>query len=180
MTDFSHGLWVFAYGSLLWRPGFEPSETAAATLSGYRRGFFLWSIHYRGTEEAPGLVLGLDADAKARTMGLGLYVGPQQAPETLDYLRERELVSYAYQEAWVPLELEDGREVTAVTYVMDHAHPQYCPPMAPEEQAAIIAKSNGSVGSNADYLYETNRRLEALNQTDADLLHLEKLVRDLA
>lgn len=179
MTDLSNGLCVFAYGSLLWKPGFNAIDTKACTLRGYRRGFFLWSIHYRGTEQLPGLVLGLDEEAGASTRGLALFVGADEAAETLEYLRERELVSYAYREAWVPLFLDDGSEVVGVTYVMDHDHPQYCAPLAPEAQAEIIAVAQGTTGTNADYLYETNRRLEALDQSDAELKHLETIVRKL-
>ncbi|EYD77557.1 Cation transport protein chaC [Rubellimicrobium mesophilum DSM 19309] len=69
-------LWVFAYGSLLWDPGFEPAEAVRARLDGWRRSFCMWSHMFRGSEEAPGLVLALDADPQASCEGLALRVDP--------------------------------------------------------------------------------------------------------
>ena len=59
--------WIFGYGSLMWNPGFAFAEARRARLTGYHRAFCIYSIHYRGTERRPGLVLGLD-----RGFGLGL------------------------------------------------------------------------------------------------------------
>lgn len=177
MEKIENGLWIFGYGSLLWKPGFEVAREEPALLAGYRRAFCLWSVHYRGTEEFPGLVLGLDEDADASTRGLALFAAPEIAAETLQYIRDRELISYAYAEHWVTLDLGNGEQVEAVTYVMDRSNPQYCPPMSLEEQAEIIAQAVGSVGPNADYLFETNKRLAALGQDDPELQQLEKLVR---
>ena len=59
------GLWVFGYGSLIWEPGFDFDDRRLATLHGYRRAFCMTSIVYRGTPEAPGLVLALDGDPEA-------------------------------------------------------------------------------------------------------------------
>ena len=61
-------MWVFGYGSLLWNPEFPVAETRLARLAGWHRSFCMRSIHHRGTVEAPGLVLALDADPAARFM----------------------------------------------------------------------------------------------------------------
>jgi cation transport protein ChaC len=89
----SDDLWVFAYGSLIWHPGFDFTEKRKAVLRGFRRAFCMTSIHYRGTPEAPGLVLALDRDRDGSCEGVVYRVPATAAQRTLDYLRERELVS---------------------------------------------------------------------------------------
>lgn len=179
MSKIEHGFWIFAYGSLLWNPGFAVERSIPATLQGFRRGFCLWSVHYRGTEDVPGLVLGLDEEASAQTRGMALRVAPDIADATYQYIRDRELISYAYREMWVELAMEDGSKADALTYVMDPQNAQYCPPIALEEQAQIIARARGTGGANADYLFQTNAQLTALDQPDPDLQALETRVRQL-
>jgi cation transport protein ChaC len=91
-------MWVFGYGSLVWNPGFDTAERVIARLPGYRRSFCMRSIHHRGTPEAPGLVLALDAVAGGACEGVALRAEADRAGEVLAYLRERELISSAYLE----------------------------------------------------------------------------------
>jgi cation transport protein ChaC len=137
------------------------------------------SIHHRGTEENPGLVLALDAMDDAGCQGLALSVSADQQETTLEYLRERELISSAYLEQVLPVTLQDGREVQAVTYVIDRAHVQYCGGMALERQAQIIATAIGGRGPNTDYLHNTAEHLHELGIQDADLDWLSVRVREL-
>ncbi len=169
-------LWVFGYGSLIWNPGFAHGARRLATLPGYHRSFCMRSIHHRGTPERPGLVLALDAAPGAQCDGLAFEVPGEIAAETLEYLRARELISAAYLERGERVALEDGREVAAVTYVIDRAHPQYCGGLALEDQAAIIARAAGGMGRNRDYLESTARHLDALGIGDADLRWLAERV----
>ena len=161
-------LWVFGYGSLLWNPGFPVAETVQARLRGYRRSFCMRSIHHRGTEETPGLVLALDRVESASCTGLALRAEPGREDETLDYLRARELVSSAYLETQQSLRLIDGREVEAVTFVIDPEHVQYCQ-LPLEEQAHIIARATGGRGPNDEYLVNTVDHLKTLGVHDPDL-----------
>ncbi len=161
-------LWVFGYGSLVWNPGFPVAEQRVATLHGWHRSFCMRSIHHRGTEEAPGLVLALDQAASAHCAGVAFRVQDGAEPETLAALRERELVSSAYLEEWLPLQLQDGSEVTALCYVIDPAHVQYCT-LPLEEQAQIIAQAIGGRGRNCEYLFNTAGHLAQLGIGDADL-----------
>jgi glutathione-specific gamma-glutamylcyclotransferase len=145
-------LWVFGYGSLMWRPDFAFAERRMARLAGYRRRFCLKSIRYRGTPEAPGLVLGLDADPEGWCDGVAFRVPGPEAAAVHGYLRERELVTYAYRETMLAVRLDDGRDVPALAYVVDRGHVQYAGALTPEEQAAVIAESVGPMGPNRDYL----------------------------
>lgn len=172
--------WVFGYGSLIWNPGFVPVERQKARLDGWRRSFCMTSIHHRGTETAPGLVLALDAAAGESCHGVAFAVAEDVAGATLAELRERELVSSAYLEVTQPVTLADGRRVEAITYVMDRAHPQYCPGLGLEDQARIIAAASGGRGPNRDYLFSTAEHLAELGLRDAELDGLVARVRALA
>jgi cation transport protein ChaC len=172
-------MWVFGYGSLLWNPGFELREKAVGTLWGWHRSFCMRSIHHRGTVDDPGLVLALDAAEGAHCQGVAFAVAEGQEAQTLDYLRERELVSSAYLETHQEIALRDGRRVEAVTYVIDPDHVQYCH-LELEEQARIIARAVGGRGPNTDYLHNTAEHLKELGIEDADLDWLSARVRALS
>ena len=169
--------WVFAYGSLMWRPGFDFTERRRATLEGYRRRFCMTSVHYRGTPERPGLVLALDATERGACTGVAYHVPAAGAEATLAYLRERELVSYAYREILHPVTLDTGARVEALAYVSDRAHPQYQGGLSLEDQAGVIARAVGPMGPNAEYLMNTVESLAGLGIEDRDLSALAELVR---
>lgn len=172
-------MWVFGYGSLIWEPGFAFAEAVPARLDGWHRSFCMRSIHYRGTETEPGLVLALDAAAGAACHGLAFRVAADDADAALAGLRARELISSAYREERLPVTLRDGREEVAVTYVIDRDHAQYCGGLDPETQARIIAGATGLRGPNRDYLWNTARHLAELGLPDPELEALAARVRDL-
>lgn len=172
-------MWVFGYGSLLWNPGFEVAEQAIGTLPGYARSFCMRSIHHRGTEEEPGLVLALDRQADHACTGMALRVAPGQEDATLAYLRERELISSAYVEKTLDVALDDGRTVAAVVYVIDEDHVQYCGGLPLEEQAQIIARAVGGRGPNTEYLFNTATHLAEVGLHDPELEWLSARVRTL-
>ena len=159
-------LWVFGYGSLIWDPGFTVSEQEIARLEGFHRSFCMWSIHHRGTQEDPGLVLALDA---AETFCDGVAFRAAEPEAALDYLRERELVSSAYLEEWHDITLRDGRRVSAVCYVINRDHVQYCGDLTLERQAQVIASAVGGRGPNTEYLFNTAKHINDLGLPDADL-----------
>ncbi|SMX31625.1 gamma-glutamylcyclotransferase [Actibacterium lipolyticum] len=172
-------LWVFGYGSLMWNPGFAVAEQRVARLSDFHRSFCMRSIHHRGTEEDPGLVLALDALPGAACTGLAFRVQDGAEDETVSYLRERELISSAYLEAELPLELRDGPKVQALTYIIDPDHVQYCGGLPLEEQANTIATAVGGRGPNTEYLFNTAQHLVELGIEDAELNWLTRRVREI-
>jgi len=175
--DQADPLWVFGYGSLLWNPEIDVAERAPALLEGYHRSFCMRSIHHRGSEAEPGLVLALDAGDGASCEGLALRARPGTEGAALAALRARELISSAYVERLVTLSLTDGRRVTALAYVIDPAHAQYCGGMPLEEQARMIARATGGRGPNAEYLFNTVEHLERLGVRDGELDWLAARVR---
>ncbi|MDN5786343.1 gamma-glutamylcyclotransferase [Pseudorhodobacter sp.] len=172
-------LWVFGYGSLIWNPGFPVAEQRVARLQGWQRSFCMRSIHHRGTEAEPGLVLALDRAEGARCAGVGFRVQDGAEDETLATLRQRELISSAYLEDWLPMVLDSGEAVTALCYVIDPAHVQYCGGLPLAEQARIIAQAVGGRGRNCEYLFNTSDHLASLGIADADLEWLVTQVRAL-
>lgn len=172
-------MWVFGYGSLLWNPGFAVAEKAVGTLPGYARSFCMRSIHHRGTETQPGLVLALDEQPDHACEGLALRVRDGDEVETLAYLRERELISSAYLERSLDVDLQDGRRISALVYVIDPHHVQYCGGLPLEEQAQIISSARGGMGPNTEYLYNTADHLSEIGLHDPDLEWLSHRVKAL-
>ena len=172
-------MWVFGYGSLLWKPGFEVAESVIGRLPGYARSFCMRSIHHRGSVEQPGLVLALDPVTGTACDGIVLRVAPGTEGQTLEYLRERELISSAYVEKNLDVQMADGRTVQALVYVIDAEHDQYCGGLPLEEQAQIIAKAVGGMGPNTEYLYNTASHLAQIGLHDASLEWLHARVKEL-
>lgn len=171
-------LWVFGYGSLIWRPGFDATETRRAALRGWRRSFCLRSIRYRGTPERPGLVLALDFAPHEICEGVAFRVAATNAPAVRDYLHEREMGTRSYMEAWVPLQVDGIGPVRALAYAMDRTHPAYAR-LSLREQAEIIAASTGPAGPNRDYLHNTAAHLRTLGVHDPSMEYLDETVRAL-
>ena len=172
-------LWVFGYGSLIWHPDFPVAEQQVARMAGWHRSFCMRSIHHRGTESEPGLVLALDRAPDSHCDGVAFRVEPGAEEDTIAALRERELISSAYLEDRLQVALTDGREVRALCYVIDPDHVQYCGGLELEEQAQIIARATGGRGPNRDYLWATAEHLHDLGIADADLDWLARRVRQI-
>ncbi|MFN3889994.1 MAG: gamma-glutamylcyclotransferase [Beijerinckiaceae bacterium] len=170
MDDETRDLWVFAYGSLLWNPGFSHVERQPARIRGYHRSLCVYSHVHRGTPERPGLVLGLDRGGACR--GLVYRVDVAQRLATLRYLRAREQVTSIYIETMLGAELDDGRLVRAVTYVVDRKHHQYSGPLPVETMVAHVKESAGRSGRNLDYVLASHAKMMELGIRDATLAAL--------
>jgi cation transport protein ChaC len=164
-------LWVFGYGSLIWRPGFEYVERVPARIVGLHRSLCVYSFVHRGTPERPGLVLGLDFGGACR--GIAYRVAAGRRVATLAYLRAREQATAVYRETvrLVWLAGRGERHVDAVCYVVDRGHPQYAGRLTLEQQLHLVRQGHGRSGSNRDYVIETVSALEALKIRDP-ALHL--------
>lgn len=165
------GLWVFGYGSLMWRPGFAYDAVMPATLTGYQRCFCIYSVHHRGSPERPGLVLGLDRGGVCK--GLAFRVPQAAAGATLAYLRAREQVNGVYREAVLPLRLDGGVTVWGLAYLAERAHPSFAGHLPITTQAALIRAAHGLSGPNLDYLISTLAHLSVLGIRER---HLERVL----
>jgi cation transport protein ChaC len=161
MDDF----WVFGYGSLMWNPGFPFEERQQARLYGYRRSLCIRSNVYRGTDENPGLVLGLERGGSCQ--GVAFRVANANREPVIAYLRERELVSNVYKERIIAVGLADGRRKMAMTYVADPGHSQYIGDLPMDEAARIVRNASGRSGPNVDYVVNTVQHLQEMGICDA-------------
>ena len=162
-------LWVFGYGSLMWRPGFEFLERVPARLIGLHRALCVYSFVHRGTPERPGLVLGLDRGGICR--GIAFHVAASARAETVAYLRGREQVTTVYLETVRRIELEEParRQVRALCFIVDRSHVQYAGRLTLSECVHHVRQGHGSSGANRDYVVETVQALEALGYRETDL-----------
>lgn len=165
-------LWIFGYGSLMWRPGFEFAEAVPARVEGWRRGFYIYSTHHRGTHARPGLVLGLDRGGACR--GVAFRVAPDRAATTLRYLRAREQINGVYREKTLSARLEDGtgRCVPVVAFVAERTHPSYAGQLPLTTQIRLIRGASGISGPNLHYLINTVRQLDKLGFREQELSRL--------
>jgi glutathione-specific gamma-glutamylcyclotransferase len=165
-------LWVFGYGSLMWRPGFEFIEQVPARLIGEHRALCVYSFDHRGTPEKPGLVLGLDRGGACR--GMAFRVAAAQRSATVEYLRAREQTTNVYREVMrsVWLGNEARNRVAALTYVADRGHVQYAGRLSLAEQLRHVQHAHGRSGNNRDYVLATVKSIEAQGFRDAQLHQL--------
>jgi len=162
-------LWVFGYGSLIWRPGFEYLDRIPAHTIGLHRSLCVYSFDHRGTPERPGLVLGLDFGGACR--GIAYRVAAGKRATTITYLREREQTTAVYREVMRGIWLagQPERRVEALCYVVDRGHVQYAGRLTHDRQLHIVRQGHGRSGNNRDYVLETVKALEALDIVDQDL-----------
>lgn len=169
-------LWVFAYGSLMWNPGFPALERQAGLVRGWHRRFCIYSHHHRGTPAVPGAVLGLDRGGSCR--GVAFRVAGGEVDRVLDYLWAREMVNRVYVPRQVPVLLAGGGRVTALTFTADRGHGQYCGRLGADGTARLIRQGVGISGRAVDYLASLLAHLAALGIRDRGLLDLARRVGD--
>ncbi|MDJ0386667.1 gamma-glutamylcyclotransferase [Roseomonas sp. E05] len=175
LLDPDGDLYVFGYGSLIWKPGFAYAARHPALLHGFHRRFCLWSREYRGTPDCPGLVLGLDRGGACR--GVAFRVPAAEAAGVLAYLDAREMIGDHYQRRRLPVRLLDtGAVRQAVTFVANRRGQAYCREMTPERAAVAIARGSGRMGPNRDYLLNTVTHLRSLGVRDAALDRIAALL----
>jgi cation transport protein ChaC len=165
--------WVFGYGSLMWRPGFPYLECRPALLRGWHRAFCVYSRHYRGTREKPGLVLGLDRGGACR--GRAFLVAADDGAGVCDYLHEREMISGVYEPRWVEVDTPEGR-LRAAAYIADRGHEQYAGKLPEAELVRLILQGVGKAGTNIEYIENTVRHLDELGIAESALHRLLRAV----
>jgi cation transport protein ChaC len=175
-ADSDGNLWVFGYGSLMWRPGFTYARRCRALLYGWRRSLCIYSNVHRGSPERPGLVLGLDRGGACP--GVAFEVDAALREATIRYLREREQVTSVYLERVARVTLEGGERVPAVIYVADRLHGQYAGRLDREAMLKHVRAGRGQFGVNSEYVLETYDHLHEMGVRDRDLEWLAGKLRE--
>lgn len=174
----NHDLWVFGYGSLMWRPGFEFVDQQPARLIGEHRALCVYSFDHRGTPERPGLVLGLDRGGACR--GIAFRVAADRRDATIAYLREREQTTHVYREVMRSVWLDDNARsrISALTYVVDRGHVQYAGRLSLADQLRYVRQGHGRSGDNRDYVLSTVKAIEAQGFRDEQLRQLAAMLHE--
>ncbi|MFC3567892.1 gamma-glutamylcyclotransferase [Paracoccus sp. TOH] len=167
---------VFAYGSLIWNPGFAVGARRRATALGWHRSFSISLEHFRGTPDRPGLMLALASGGCCD--GLVLDIAPGTETQSLRAILRRELVAHelAANACWIEVETERGRE-PALTFYADPVGTQLAE-LTVEEQARRLARAAGAAGSGAEYLLRTVRGLAEHGIHDDYIWTLQQLVAE--
>lgn len=169
-------LWLFAYGSLLWKPEVDHSETKRAVLPGWHRAFGMRIMRFRATVQQPGYMMCLERGGACEGAVLRLSGGEPAA--IIEKLLRRELSRRAALSAvrWLDVQTQDGT-VRALTFYAAPDELDYYQPNRPlAEVAQGLARACGHWGSGADYLYNTVSHLEQLGIHDEGLWQLQELV----
>ena len=169
----SGDLWVFGYGSVMWRPGFDYVERHVGRIYGYHRAFCVWSWYHRGTRARPGLVLGLDVDGSCR--GIAYRIGAANKAEVADYLYRRELVTDGYQAMLHQVYMDDS-VVTALTFRANRGHLQYAGKLDAGRAANTVRQGRGASGANPEYLASAIQHLQAMGIPSRHLQEINNLV----
>jgi cation transport protein ChaC len=169
-------LWVFGYGSLMWNPAIHVSESLPARIEGFSRSFCMRLMFGRGMPDNPGLMLCLVAGGSCA--GIAHRIAPEHVESESKILWMREMLSGAYVPTWVDLDL-GARHVRGVTFVINTDHPRYQPGLPVEEKAQRIAKAEGHLGTNRDYLFRTVAALTSAGVADPYLDEIHRRVREL-
>ena len=167
--NLSGGVWLFAYGSLIWNPLIDVAERRLGTAYGYHRRFCIWSELGRGSPERPGLVLALDHGGACR--GVLLRVAPERVESELDVVWQREMLTSVYRARWLRVRSAAG-PVEALAFIVNRAHSRYAGRLSEERILDTIAAAEGPIGRCADYLIETVASLRALGICEPGLAAL--------
>ncbi|MDR4126223.1 gamma-glutamylcyclotransferase [Yanghanlia caeni] len=167
-------IWIYGYGSLIWRPEFDYVERRHALLYGYHRALCLWSRVNRGTPEQPGLVFGLDAGGSCR--GVAFRIDTQQAPHIMEALWRREMPSGAYIPRWLTCRTPEG-PITALAFTMNRNTDAYVRDLPEDHLVSIVRSAHGSYGPCIDYVLETADALRIHDIVDRRLFALANMLR---
>ena len=169
------GCWLFAYGSLMWRPEFPVAERRIATVRGFHRRFCLWQWRHRGSDAAPNLMLALDSGGSCT--GVAYRVAAPNLHEKLAPVWRRELMGDGYAARWVNAMTERG-PVRAATFVVNRGGERYAGRLAEEAVADTIARARGHSGTGAEYLLNAVATLEDMGLGDRMLWRMQRLVAE--
>lgn len=167
-------LWVFGYGSLIWRPEFDPAEHRLAKVHGYHRALRMHSRVNRGTPQQPGLVFALVSGGSCR--GVAYRIPRDAAHPVLERLWAREMMTGVYDARWLPCHTGSG-PVRALAFTLDRASPNYTGPLSDETMLTILRGARGRYGTTLDYLLQTARSLHDRGISDREINRLVALAR---
>lgn len=160
-------VWLFGYGSLIYKVDFPFLEQRAATISGWARRFWQGSHDHRGTPQAPGRVVTLVRQPEATCKGMAYRV----SPEVFEHLDVRE--KNGYLRFSTPMVFDDGSSTEGLVYIATEDNAAFLGPAPVVEMARQIASSSGPSGPNSEYLLKLAEAIRALDSHDPHVFELE-------
>ncbi|MBZ9846579.1 gamma-glutamylcyclotransferase [Mesorhizobium sp. CA14] len=168
-------LWLFGYGSLIWKPEIEHTEERVALARGWHRSFCMKMTRWRGTKEQPGLMMALDRGGQCKGVAFRLVENDRRQGLDKLFRREMTLKPTSYRPRLLQLSTDKG-PLRALAFVINRSGTTYAGPLSEDEVAERLATSCGHWGSGADYLYNTVKNLEQRGIHDGHLWRLQQLV----
>lgn len=168
----SGDLWLFGYGSLIWRPDFDCVEQRPAQVYGWHRALRMWSRVNRGTPETPGLVFAMLSGGSCK--GVAFRIAQAKAKGVLTALWEREMVTGVYDPKWVRCKTPSG-DATALAFTLPRTSPNYAADLTEDDYRRIFATATGRYGATRDYATQTQTALRRLGIHDRALEQILKL-----
>jgi cation transport protein ChaC len=169
-------VWIFGYGSLIWRPEFDFTEKRPAQIDGFHRALCLWSRINRGTPEVPGLVFGLEQSGACQ--GMVFRVAADRVRSTFSSVWKREMGTGAYHPTWLDCMTPDG-PVQGLAFVINQAGPAYVSEPPQDALIEIILRARGIYGTCLEYVTQTADALHSAGIHDQRLMDLVKSLRTL-
>lgn len=169
--DDSKELWLFGYGSLIYKVDFPILDRSPATITGWKRRFWQGSHDHRGTPDSPGRVVTLLPAEKQTCAGMAYLITPEVFAH-LDY-REKN----GYLRCVVPIDFKDGRTETGLVYIATAENEAFLGEASHDSMAQQIATSIGPSGRNSDYLFQLAEALRGMQADDSHVFQLEKKVK---
>lgn len=170
-------MWLFGYGSLVWRPNFNFEDRAEGFIRGYARRFWQGSPDHRGVPEAPGRVVTLISDPPGECWGVAYRLESREADRILAAVDHRERAGYVRTQ--LPVHLRRGETETAVVYFADDQNPNWLGPAPVNQIAEQVHRARGPSGSNTEYVLRLAETLHAMGVTDEHVFAVEAALNPL-
>lgn len=165
-------MWVFGYGSLIWKTEFDFLCKKEAILYKYERDFCIITEHHRGNKDFKGLVLGLVSNNNKHCKGIAYKICETKINSIRKYLRNRELLEDSYIEKFIEIEIDNKKEI-ALTYITNIESKLYNSTLTDKEKAKIIKNAYGHSGKNIDYYNNTILNLESIGIKDEKIFNIK-------
>lgn len=170
-------MWIFGYGSIIWKPDFEYVDRQPGYIEGWARRFYQHSVDHRGDPELPGRVVTVLPAEEERCWGVAYRIATDERGEIVGRLDRRETGGYERHEVEVRTPGEESSIDAALMYVASRENPHWAGPASPEEVAERVARAEGPSGDNVEYVLELAEALREIGAEDRHVFEIEREVR---
>ena len=169
-------VWVFGYGSLVWRPDFPFVDRRTATISGWTRRFWQGSTDHRGVPDAPGRVVTLIEEADAVCWGTAYLIHGDHREDVIGHLDYREKGGYSLHDVEISFPHDGGSDVSGLIYIAGPGNPNWLGDAPMADIAAQVLASAGPSGVNTEYVLELAQALRQMKAEDPHVFELADAV----